>query len=79
MQAKDIGIDAPYRWSANGRARPAERQLISEGIWCFSSPTRQMAIDHPRNHFGWMLNSEDACWLTTHLNIVTIGWTHDTF
>ena len=58
MQAKVIGIDAPCRWSADDRARPAKRQLISEGIWCFSSPTRQMAINHPRNHFGWMLNNE---------------------
>ncbi|MDK9709018.1 MAG: DUF429 domain-containing protein [Desulforhopalus sp.] len=28
MQVKVIGIDAPCRWSADGRARPAERELI---------------------------------------------------
>lgn len=58
MKVKVIGIDAPCRWSENGRSRPAERQLMAEGIWCFSSPTRQKAIDHPRNYFGWMLNGE---------------------
>lgn len=58
VQAQVISIDAPCRWSKDGRARPAERQLMGEGIWCFSSPTRQMAMDHPRNNFGWMLNGE---------------------
>ena len=57
-QAQVIAVDAPCRWSTDGRARPAERELMREGIWCFSSPTRQMAMNHPRNHYGWMLNGE---------------------
>lgn len=51
-----VGVDAPCRWSVTGRARPAERELMAEGIWCFSTPTQQSAVGHPRNHFGWMLN-----------------------
>ena len=58
VQAQVIAIDAPCRWSTDGRARPAERQLMGERIWCFSSPTRQKAMEHPLNHFGWMLNGE---------------------
>lgn len=54
--ASFIGVDAPCRWSATGRARPAERELMAEKIWCFSTPTRERATQHPRNHFGWMLN-----------------------
>jgi hypothetical protein len=29
---------------------------MSEGIWCFSTPTRDVAEAHPDNHFAWMLN-----------------------
>lgn len=58
MRARVIAIDAPCRWSKDGRARPAERQLMEQRIWCFSTPTRQTALDHPRNHFGWMLRGE---------------------
>lgn len=55
VRARVVAIDAPCRWSKDGRARPAERQLMEKRIWCFSTPTRQRALDHPRNHFGWML------------------------
>lgn len=58
MRARVIAVDAPCRWSKDGRARPAERQLMERRIWCFSTPTRQRALDHPRNHFGWMLQGE---------------------
>ena len=58
VRARAIAVDAPCRWSKDGRARPAERQLMAKKIWCFSSPTRQRALNHPRNHFGWMLRGE---------------------
>lgn len=58
VRARVIAVDAPCRWSKNGRARPAERQLMEKRIWCFSTPTRKRALDHPRNHFGWMLRGE---------------------
>lgn len=31
---------------------------MEQGIWCFSTPTRQRAIEHPKNHYGWMLRGE---------------------
>ena len=43
MQVQVIAIDAPCGWSSNGRARPCERELMQQGIWCFSSPTREAA------------------------------------
>jgi len=58
MRARVIAVDAPCRWSTDGRARPAERELMARGIWCFSTPTRQRALAHPGNHFGWMLRGE---------------------
>jgi hypothetical protein len=58
IQAEVIGIDAPCRWSTDGRARPAERQLMGQGIQCFASPTRERAVNHPGNYYGWMLNGE---------------------
>lgn len=58
LQVRVIGIDAPCRWSADGRARPAERQLMAQGIQCFATPTRERALGHPRNYYGWMLSGE---------------------
>jgi predicted nuclease with RNAse H fold len=50
-----VAIDAPVSWSKTGRARPAERALMQQGIWCFSTPTEKAAKVHPTNYFGWML------------------------
>lgn len=52
--AQMIAIDAPCRWSNDGRSRPAERQLQNEGIWSFSTPTPLRAKE-PQGHYGWML------------------------
>lgn len=56
--AQLIAIDAPSRWSSDGRARPCERQLNAAGIRCFASPSREAALSHPTNYFGWMLQGE---------------------
>ncbi len=53
--ARAVGIDAPCRWSQNGRARAAERALMQERIWCFSTPTRAIAKSHSKRNFHWML------------------------
>lgn len=50
-----IAVDAPCRWSKDEGARPAERELMNKGIWCFSTPTRHTADTHLKNHYGWML------------------------
>lgn len=58
MRALIIGVDAPCKWSADGRARPAERELMRRKIGCFASTTRAAAIAHPKRYFHWMLNGE---------------------
>ena len=60
VQAQVVAIDTPCRWSTDGRARPAERALMTEKrrIWCFSTPTRDKALHHPKKHYDWMLQGE---------------------
>ena len=58
MKAQVIAIDAPCRWSTNGRMRACERELMQRGIHCFASPTREQAIRHPSDYYGWMLRGE---------------------
>jgi predicted nuclease with RNAse H fold len=58
VKARIVAVDAPCRWSQDGRARPTERQLMAKKIWCFSTPTREQAEVHPRNHYGWMRQGE---------------------
>jgi predicted nuclease with RNAse H fold len=50
-----VAVDAPISWSQTGRARSAERALMQQKIWCFSTPTEKAALEHPTNYFGWML------------------------
>lgn len=59
VRARVIAIDAPCRWSNDGHSRPAERALMQQRIWCFSTPTREKAVGHRTNHFGWMLRGEE--------------------
>jgi len=53
-----IAIDAPCRWSSDGRARTCERELMQQGIFCFASPSREAALSHPSNYYGWMRQGE---------------------
>ena len=55
VQAQVVAVDAPCQWSREGRPRPAERMLMQKGIRCFSTPTREQAVSHRSNYFGWML------------------------
>jgi len=59
VRARVIAVDAPCNWSNDGHSRPAERELMQKGIWCFSTPTRGLAVSHRTNHFGWMLRGEE--------------------
>lgn len=56
--AQMIAVDAPCRWSTDGRSRPAELQLMKKGIWCFSTPMRQQTAGHLKGRYGWMLQGE---------------------
>lgn len=29
--------------------------MMSEGIWCFATPTFESAMQHPTNHYEWMI------------------------
>jgi predicted nuclease with RNAse H fold len=57
--ASVIAIDAPCRWSTGGRARPCERELMQQGIFCFATPSREKAEQHPSGYFDWMLRGAD--------------------
>jgi predicted nuclease with RNAse H fold len=59
MCASVIAIDAPCRWSATGRARPCERELMRQGIFCFATPSREKAEQHPSGYFDWMRRGAD--------------------
>ena len=51
-----IGVDAPSQFSRDGKPRICERELIAAKIFCFGSPTQEVAENHPKNYYGWMLN-----------------------
>lgn len=57
-EALMIAVDAPCRWSTNGRGRPAELEMAQEKIFCFATPQREKAENHPTDLFGWMLEGE---------------------
>jgi predicted nuclease with RNAse H fold len=59
VRARVIAVDAPCHWSIDGHSRPAERELMQKGIWCFSTPKREQAVGHRTNNFGWMLRGEE--------------------
>jgi len=69
--ARFIGVDAPCRWSSTGRARAAEREMMGEKIWCFSTPSREIAEAHPKDYFRWMLNGAEL--------FTALGSTHALF
>lgn len=54
QQATVIAIDAPCRWSVDGRGRPCERALMQQRIWCFATPKEEAAVAHPKGYFNWM-------------------------
>ena len=56
--ASVVAVDAPCRWSITGKSRPAERKLHAQGIHCFFTPIRDVALKHPKDNFGWMFNGE---------------------
>lgn len=74
LGATAIAIDAPCGWSTDGRGRPAERELMKEKIWCFSSPLRSKAIAHPKNYYGWMLFGEELYQALKGTHPITTVW-----
>lgn len=70
QQATVIAIDAPCAWSNDGRCRPAERRLMEQGIYCFSTPTEATAKAHPKKHFHWMLKGMELFEALAHTHPV---------
>lgn len=60
QKAAVVAVDAPCGWSRNGSSRQAEReiQLFGQQIFCFSTPTRQRAVNHATGFYNWVLNGE---------------------
>jgi predicted nuclease with RNAse H fold len=57
VSARLVGVDAPCRWSADGRARNAERSLGAAGIHCFITPTLETA--KTKAFYRWMVNGAE--------------------
>ena len=57
--ASIVAIDAPCRWSTGGRVRPAERELLAHGIRCFLTPSRRVAVQHPKHYYEWILRGAE--------------------
>lgn len=58
QKADVVAIDAPCRWTRVGKSQPAEQQLMANRILCYSTPQRQIAIEHRTNFYGWVLRGE---------------------
>jgi len=54
LDASLVGIDAPCCWSCTGRARSCERELASEGIHAFATPSQ--SIGESNKFYRWMHN-----------------------
>jgi predicted nuclease with RNAse H fold len=53
-----VGVDAPCRWGSEGAGRHAERELAREGIFCFATPTRKLALSSTSGFYDWMFSGE---------------------
>lgn len=53
-----VGIDSPCKWGTGTGGRMAERELARNGIFSFSTPTRERALANASGFYGWMFNGE---------------------
>jgi predicted nuclease with RNAse H fold len=51
-----VAIDAPSMFSLNSGSRKAERDLVSNGMRCFYTPTRALAAQS--RSYDWVFNGE---------------------
>lgn len=66
LEVMHVGVDAPCRWSSDGRKRASERALAAAGMACFASPSRAAAVAHEAaaaqagksGWYGWMFEGE---------------------
>lgn len=55
-----VGIDSPCKWRSAVAGRPAERAMAKEGVFCFSTPTRERALENQSGFYRWMFNGEEV-------------------
>jgi len=57
-KADIVAVDAPCGWSQETSSRHAERELGERKIRCYATPSRDRAIAHKKDFYGWVLNGE---------------------
>lgn len=57
--ARVIAIDSPCRWRSAKCGRPAELELLEDGIRCFLTPTRSEAVRNTTGFYHWMLRGAE--------------------
>jgi predicted nuclease with RNAse H fold len=55
-EAQIVAVDAPSGWSRSASSRLCEREMAQFGISCFSTPTRDRAVE--KAFYRWVLNGE---------------------
>jgi predicted nuclease with RNAse H fold len=58
FDAVAVGVDAPCRWGSEGAGRHAERELTRQGIFCFATPTRKLALSSTSGFYDWIFSGE---------------------
>ena len=58
LGAELVAVDAPCCWSSGKGGRPAEKALMRDKIFCFSTPTKEIAELSTSGFYGWMLRGE---------------------
>ena len=58
LGAELVAVDAPCCWSSGKGGRPAEKALMGDKIFCFSTPTKETAELSTSGFYGWMLRGE---------------------
>ena len=53
-EAVVVAVDAPCKWSQMRSSRQAERDLSKAGIYCFATPTQEIA--RKKAFYGWVFN-----------------------
>jgi predicted RNase H-like nuclease len=74
LRAAVVAVDAPCRWGLNAEGRLAERELMRQRIWCFSTPARATARAHPTGYYDWMLRGEALYEALRATHPVCVSW-----
>ncbi len=56
-KAEVVSVDAPCKWSQIRSSRQSERDLSKAGIYCFATPTQEIA--RKKAFYGWVFNGAE--------------------